>query len=107
VNVIIDSFAGEVSEIAQAQVIEGTREQVLEQIHALPDNDVRYRVLLVPEEIDVEAMDEQERLRQIGRELFAQADAVEREPGEYDSTSDEAKVAEMVKEKYRRMGMRV
>lgn len=93
--------------MAQPQVIEGTREQVIEQINALPDNDVRYRVLLVPEEAAGEAADEQERLRAVGRALFAQSDAVEQEPGQYRSDSDEAKAAEMIREKYRRMGLQV
>ena len=66
--------------MSQAQVIEGTREELIGHIGALPVRK-RYRMLVLSEDSEDVAADEQARLRQAAHELFAEADSLERQPG--------------------------
>src|SRR5438270_10089755 len=93
-------------QMTQSQIIEGTREQLIAHIGALPVKK-RYRVLVLPDETDDSVALEQARLRQVAHELFAEADSLERQPGKPFSNPEEAQVAEMIAAKHRRNGLQV
>ena len=85
--------------------LEGTWEEIAEQIKAL-DANKRFRLLLLPE-TEMEENGQQAPVSDILAELFAAAENAKPEPGKPSSDPYEAEFGEIIAEKYRKQGLNV
>jgi hypothetical protein len=88
------------------EILEGTWEEL--SAHADQLKGRRLRVIVLPPETGASDVSVNEAaLREAAMRLFAQSDAVAREPGKPSADSQENAFSEIVAEKYRKMGLKL
>jgi hypothetical protein len=91
--------------MARIDILEGTWEELA--AHADAFKGRRLRLIVLPEETEAIAPPDETVLREAAGRLFAEADGLERTPGEAPADLHKAAFGESITEKYDKMGFKL